>query len=95
MPEADYRSLLETLPTRAARPERFEEIARSGCPNGTVRQQAVAARIAPELARAATQRRRRRFGSLGRRTLIGAGFALLHRVARLDAAYSAAGETQE
>jgi class 3 adenylate cyclase len=34
-PEAEYRSALENLPTRAARPERFEEIARSGCPNGT------------------------------------------------------------
>jgi class 3 adenylate cyclase/pimeloyl-ACP methyl ester carboxylesterase len=34
-PEAEYRSLLETLPTRAARPERFEERARSGCPSGT------------------------------------------------------------
>jgi len=35
MPEAEYRSLLETLPTRAARPERYEELARSGCPKGT------------------------------------------------------------
>jgi class 3 adenylate cyclase len=35
VPEAEYRSLLETLPTRAARPERFEELARSGCPSGT------------------------------------------------------------
>lgn len=34
-PEAEYRSALEHLPTRTARPERFEEIARSGCPNGT------------------------------------------------------------
>jgi class 3 adenylate cyclase len=34
-PEAEYRSWLETLPSRAARPERFEEAARSGCPNGT------------------------------------------------------------
>jgi class 3 adenylate cyclase len=33
--EAEYRSLLETMPTRASRPERFEEIARSGCPKGT------------------------------------------------------------
>jgi class 3 adenylate cyclase len=35
MPEAEYRSLLETMPTRAARPERFEEMARAGCPSGT------------------------------------------------------------
>ena len=35
IPEAEYRSLLETLPTRAARPERFDELARSGCPTGT------------------------------------------------------------
>ena len=34
-PEAEYRSALETMPTRAARPERFDEVARSGCPNGT------------------------------------------------------------
>ena len=34
-PEAEYRAGLETLPTRAARPERFDEVARSGCPNGT------------------------------------------------------------
>jgi class 3 adenylate cyclase len=33
--EAEYRSLLETLPTRASRPEYFEDVARSGCPNGT------------------------------------------------------------
>jgi class 3 adenylate cyclase/alpha-beta hydrolase superfamily lysophospholipase len=33
--EAEYRSLLETMPTRASRPEHFEERARSGCPNGT------------------------------------------------------------
>jgi class 3 adenylate cyclase len=35
MPEAEYRSLLDTLPARAARPERFEELARLGSPNGT------------------------------------------------------------
>ena len=34
-PEAEYRSALETLPTRAARPERYAEVARSGCPNCT------------------------------------------------------------
>jgi class 3 adenylate cyclase len=33
-PEAEYRSSLETMPTRVAQPERFDEVARSGCPNG-------------------------------------------------------------
>lgn len=31
-PEAEYRAALETMPTRIARPERFDEFARSGCP---------------------------------------------------------------
>jgi class 3 adenylate cyclase/pimeloyl-ACP methyl ester carboxylesterase len=44
MPEAEYRSLLETMPTRAARPERFEEMARSGCPSGTEEELATLAR---------------------------------------------------
>ena len=44
MPEAEYRSLLETLPTRAARPERFEEVARSGCPSATEEELAALAR---------------------------------------------------
>jgi class 3 adenylate cyclase len=35
MHEAEYRSLLETMPTRASQPEHFDERARSGCPNGT------------------------------------------------------------
>src|SRR5207247_4639132 len=35
VPASEYRSLLETLPPRAARPERFEELARAGCPSGT------------------------------------------------------------
>ena len=34
-PEADYRASLETMPTRAAQPGRFDEFARSGCPNAT------------------------------------------------------------
>jgi class 3 adenylate cyclase len=34
-PEAEYRSSLETMPTRVAQPERFETVARSGCPNAT------------------------------------------------------------
>ncbi len=44
MHEAEYRSLLETLPTRASQPERFEEVARSGCPNGTEEELAALAR---------------------------------------------------
>ena len=36
IPEADYRAALESLPTRAARAERFDEVAREGCPNGTL-----------------------------------------------------------
>jgi pimeloyl-ACP methyl ester carboxylesterase len=44
MPEAEYRSLLETMPTRAAQPERFEELARSGCPNATEEELALLAR---------------------------------------------------
>ena len=43
-PEADYRSALETMPTRAARPERFDEIARSGCPNSTEEELAALSR---------------------------------------------------
>jgi class 3 adenylate cyclase len=34
-PDAEYRTSLETMPTRAGRPERFVEVARSGCPNAT------------------------------------------------------------
>jgi class 3 adenylate cyclase len=43
-PEAEYRSWLETLPTRAALPERFDEVARSGCPNGTEEELAALSR---------------------------------------------------
>jgi len=43
-PEAEYRSALETLPTRAARSERFEEVARSGCPNATEEELAALSR---------------------------------------------------
>ena len=43
-PEAEYRSALETMPTRIARPERFDEFARSGCPNGTEEELAALSR---------------------------------------------------
>jgi len=43
-PEAEYRSSLETMPTRVARPERFDEFARSGCPNGTAEELAALSR---------------------------------------------------
>lgn len=44
MPEAEYRAELETMPTRIARPERFDEFARSGCPNGTEEELAALSR---------------------------------------------------
>jgi class 3 adenylate cyclase len=43
-PEAEYRAALETMPTRIARPERFDEFARSGCPNGTEEELAALSR---------------------------------------------------
>ena len=43
-PEAEYRSSLETMPTRVAQPERFDEVARSGCPNGTAEELAALSR---------------------------------------------------
>jgi class 3 adenylate cyclase len=43
-PEAEYRALLETMPTRVAQPERFAEVARSGCPNGTEEELAALSR---------------------------------------------------
>jgi class 3 adenylate cyclase len=43
-PEAEYRSSLETMATRVAQPERFEEFARSGCPTGTEEELAALAR---------------------------------------------------
>jgi class 3 adenylate cyclase/pimeloyl-ACP methyl ester carboxylesterase len=43
-PEAQYRSALETLPTRTAQPERFKDLAREGCPIGTEEELAALAR---------------------------------------------------
>jgi len=42
--EADYRTALDTLPTRAAQHDRFDKLARSGCPNGTEEEVAALSR---------------------------------------------------